>query len=91
MHGNELDYIERSFKRLLENCGDTLDQLIVLTTDSKLELTDDQRIERIDELHKTMLDDYNFCVSFSKEAEILSLSKAKIKKDAATVRKMYDL
>jgi len=90
-HGNELDYIERSFKRLLSNCGETLDQLIVLTTDSKLELTDDQRIERIDELHKTMLDDYNFCVSFSKEAEILFLSKTKIKKDAATVRKMYDL
>lgn len=90
-HGSELDYIERSFKRLLANCGDTLDQLIVFTTDSKLELTDDQRIERIDELHKTMLDDYNFCVSFSKEAEILSLSKAKNKKDAATMGKIYDL
>ena len=90
-HGNELDYIERAFKRLLANCSDTLDQLIVLTTDLKLELTDDQRIERIDELHKSMLDNYNFCVSFSKEAEILSLSKAKIKKDAATMSKIYDL
>lgn len=90
-HGNELDYVERSFRRLLGNCSDTLDQLITLTTDSKLELTDDQRIERIDTLHKTMLEDYNFCISFSREAEILSLSKAKSEKDTKAVRGMYDL
>lgn len=90
-HGNELDYIERSFKRLLENCDDTLDQLIVITSDSKLELTDDQRIERIDALHDTMLEDYNFCISFSQEAELLSLSKARSVKDSQAVRAMYDL
>lgn len=90
-HGNELDYIERSFKRLLENCDDTLDQLIILTSDSKLELTDDQRIERIDALHDTMLEDYNFCISFSREVELLSLSKARSVKDAQAVRAMYDL
>lgn len=90
-HGTELDYIERSFKRLLENCDDTLNQLIILTSESKLELTDDQRIDRIDALHKTMLEDYNFCISFSREAELLSLSKARSKKDAQAVRAMYDL
>ena len=76
-NGNELDYIERSFERLLENCSDTLQELLIITTDSKLELKDDQRIGRIDELHKTMLEDYNFCLSFSNEAKLLSLSKAR--------------
>ena len=90
-HGNELDYMERSFKRLLENCDDTLDQLIILTSDFKLELTDDQRIERIDALHDTMLEDYNFCISFSREAELLSFSKARSVKDSQAVRAMYDL
>lgn len=90
-HGNELDYIERSFERLLENCSDTLDQLLVITTDSKLELKDDQRLERIDALHKTMLEDYNFCLSFSNEAKLLSLSKTHEKGDAHNTGVIYGL
>lgn len=90
-HGNELDYIERSFERLLEDCNDTLDQLLIITTDSKLELKDDQRIERIDALHKMMLEDYNFCLSFSKEAKLLSLSKTHEKGDAKNAGDIYGL
>ncbi len=90
-HGNELDYIERSFERLLENCSDTLDQLLVITTDSKLELKDDQRLERIDALHKTMLEDYNFCLSFSNEAKLLYLSKSREKGDVQNAGTIYGL
>jgi hypothetical protein len=90
-HGNELDYIERSFERLLENCSDTLDQLLIITTDSKLELKDDQRIERIDALHKMMLEDYNFCLSFSNEAKLLYLSKSREKGDARNAATIYGL
>jgi hypothetical protein len=90
-HGNELDYIERSFERLLENCNDTLDQLLIITTNSKLELKDDQRIERIDALHKMMLEDYNFCLSFSNEAKLLSLSKTREKGDVQNAGAIYGL
>jgi len=90
-HGNELDYIERSFERLLENCSDTLDQLLVITTDSKLELKDNERIERIDALYKTMLEDYNFCLSFSNEAKLVALSKTREKGDAENARNIYGL
>lgn len=90
-HGSEMDYIERSFKRLLENCSDTLNQLIVLTTDSKLELKDDQRIQRIDELHKTMLEDYNFCISFSGDLKLLAISKAADQKEAKNSNAHYGL
>ncbi|MFB3388025.1 hypothetical protein [Flavobacterium sp. LAR06] len=90
-HGNELDYIERSFERLLVNCSDTLDQLLVLTTDSKLELKDDQRIRRIDELYKTMQQDYKFCQSFSNEAKLLSLSKAHERNDSEHTSSIYGL
>jgi len=90
-NGNELDYIERSFERLLENCSDTLQELLIITTDSKLELKDDQRIGRIDELHKTMLEDYNFCLSFSNEAKLLSLSKARERNDIKHTSSIYGL
>ena len=89
--GNELDYIERSFIKLLESCDHTLDELLVLTTDSELELKDDQRIERIDELYKTMVDNYDFCLSFSNEAKLLSLSKSYEKKGAESIQSIYGL
>ncbi|MCD0472633.1 hypothetical protein [Flavobacterium sp. JAS] len=80
-HGDELDYIEKTFEHLIENCNETLDQLFIIGTDTKLEMTDDQRLERIDILYKTMMEDYSFCENFSQEIKVLSLSKAKDKND----------
>jgi hypothetical protein len=90
-HGSELDYIERSFGKLLQNCSQTLDELLAVTADAELALKDDQRIERIDLLHKTMLEDYNFCISFSSEARLLSISKSGDKKDYKDGNELYGL
>lgn len=90
-HGSELDYIERSFERLLQNCSNTLEQLLAVTADARLELKDDQRIERIDALHETMLEDYNFCISFSSDARLLSVSKTAEKKDSKNTNAVYGL
>lgn len=90
-HGSELDYIERSFGRLLQSCSQTLDELLVITTDAELELKDDQRLECIDLLHKTMQQDYNFCLSFCSEARLLSVSKTADKKDSKNVEELYGL
>lgn len=80
-HADELDYIKKTFDKLIYNCNETLDQLFIITTDTKVEMTDDQRMERIDVLHKTMIVDYSFCENFSREIEVLSLSKVKEKND----------
>ena len=88
-HGSELDYIERSFGKLLQSCSQTLDELLAVTADAELALKDDQRIERIDLLHKTLLEDYNFCLSFSSEARLLSISKSADRKDYKDANELY--
>lgn len=90
-HGDELDYIQRSFDRLFDNCNNILNELLEVTTDVTLELKDDQRIERIDGLHRTMIDDYAFCQNFCSEARKLSLSKAKENNDAKRGRELNGL
>ncbi|PIF34551.1 hypothetical protein CLU81_5207 [Flavobacterium sp. 9] len=87
-HGDELDYVERTFDRLLEHCSDSLEQLYVLTTDSKLELQDQERLARIDNLHIEMMDDYVFCQAFSREAKMLARSKMRERND---IKKVEDL
>nr|WP_315200682.1 hypothetical protein [uncultured Flavobacterium sp.] len=90
-HGDELDYIQRSFDRLLDNCNATLNELVEVTTDAKLEMKDDQRIERIDGLHRMMMDDYAFSQSFCKQASLLSLSRIKENDDAKWSKALHGL
>lgn len=79
--GDELDYIERTFEKLIDNCNETLDALLIISTDTNLEMNDDKRIARIDGLHKMMMDDYLFCKNFSQEITLMSLSKIREKND----------
>lgn len=90
-HGDELDYIEKTFGHLIDSCKETLDQLFVITTDTKIEMSDDHRIERIDGLHKTMMENYSFCKNFSREINVLSLSKAKEKNAVKQSRDLLGL
>ncbi|MFH7000913.1 hypothetical protein [Flavobacterium bizetiae] len=78
-HGDEIDYIERAFERLFENCNSTLDELLLLTGNGNLEMKDDERLERIDALYKTMISDYEFSLTFSHQAKMLALWKSKQK------------
>lgn len=84
--GDELAYISRVFGRLLDDCDKTLDELITITTDSKLEMKDDERIERIDKLYLDMQDKFTFSQSFSNDATSLAASRIKDKTDVQTSR-----
>lgn len=81
-HGSELDYIERTFMRLLDSCNDSIDTLLLITTSTSLEMKDDERIDRIDMLYGAVQEDYAFCEKFSGELKIMALSKTKEKNDA---------
>ena len=90
-HGSELDYIERTFKRLFESCDESIDTLLLITASTKLEMKDDERIERIDKLYEAASEDYAFCEKFSGEIKVLALSKAKEKNDSRQSGELYGL
>lgn len=90
-HGNELDYMQRSFDRLLNNCSATLSELMEVVADEKINMKDDQRIERIDGLYRMMMDDYSFCQRFCDEAKILSVSRSKEANDVKSARVLNSL
>jgi hypothetical protein len=83
---DELAYIRRVFGRLLDDCDKSLDELITITTDGKLEMKDDERIARIDKLYLDMQDKYTFSQSFSNDAKSLAASRIKEKTDVQTSR-----
>lgn len=85
-NNDELAYIGRVFSRLLDDCDKTLDELITITTDGKLEMKDDERFARIDKLYLDMQDKYTFSQSFSNDAKSLAASRIKEKTDVQTSR-----
>lgn len=90
-NGNELDYIERSFGRLFQNCSRTLDELLIVTQDDNIEMKDDQRIKRIDGLYRIMMQDYTFCKTFSQETQSLLLSRHIQRNETELSRSLYGL
>jgi len=69
-------YVNGVFGKVIEDSEGLLDELIALTTASKLELTDDERLKRIDKLHDDMLEQYRFVSQFSDEILFIERSKA---------------
>lgn len=88
---DELEYIRRVFSRLLNDCDKTLDELITVTTDGKLEMKDDERIEKIDNLYLDMQDKFTFSQSFSNDAKSLAASRIKEKTDVQTSRVLHGI
>lgn len=84
--GDELAYIGRVFNRLFDDCDKTIDELIALTTDGKLQMKDDERISRIDKMYLDMQDKFTFSQRFSNEAKTLAASRLKEKNDVQTSR-----
>lgn len=83
---DELSYIGSVFSRLLDDCNKTLDELITVTTDGKLEMKDDERFSRIDKLFFEMQDMFTFSRSFSNNTGLLAASRLKEKSDIQTSR-----
>jgi hypothetical protein len=90
-NGEELDYIMRVLGRLLDDCSNTLDELITVTTDGNPEMKDDERLKRIDILYKDMTDKYTFSRSFRNETMVLAASRIKENNDMRTSRALYDI
>lgn len=90
-NGEELDYIMRVLGRLLDDCENTLNELIAVTSDGNPERKDDERLERIDILYQDMMDKYNFSRSFNNETMVLAASRIKENNDVQTSRALYGI
>jgi hypothetical protein len=88
---DELNYIRSTFSNLLDDCEKTLDELITVTTDGKLEMKDDERIARIDKLYLDMQDKFTFSNSFSNDAKLLAVSRIKEQTEVKTSRALQGI
>lgn len=89
--GEELDYIQKVFGRLIDDCNKTLDELISITTDGKLEMKDDERMARIDKLYLDMQDKYTFSQSFGNDTKTMAMARIKEQSEIQTSRALQGI
>jgi hypothetical protein len=83
-NSEELNYIERVFNRLLDDCADKIDALTILTSAGKLQMKDDERLAGINTLYLDMQDNYIFARTFGSEAIALAAGRLQEKNNLQT-------
>jgi hypothetical protein len=84
--GPEIQYVENVYAHLSDECVKTLNDLIAVTSNGKLEMTDDERIKRIDMIYDDMTDKYAFTRQFSSNGNNLIGEKDNEEKDLRLIK-----
>ncbi len=85
----EVRYIENVYHKILTECDDSIDELTLITTSGEAEMKDDERLLRLDKVHEDMLEKYAFTQDFTTSTRLLSLKRAKEKKQIKELEELY--
>lgn len=87
----ELDYLQKVFNTLLNDCAKCLDVLFNIITNGKTSMKDDERIAAIDKLYGDMSDKQIFSRAFSNTSKGLCIQRENDQKDIIISKKLNDL
>ncbi|SHH15881.1 hypothetical protein [Flavobacterium johnsoniae] len=79
--GDEIQYFEKVYGKLLNESLRNIDELTMAITADKLRMSDDERLKAIDEIYGQMQDKLLFLRNFNASSNILALQRSKEKND----------
>jgi hypothetical protein len=71
----EVEYCKKVFDTLLDDCVESIDELLAVITPDKLTMKDNERLTRIDKLYLDMQDKFTFCNVMSEDIGILAVQR----------------
>lgn len=71
----EIEYCKKVLDALLDDCIQSVTELLEIITPDKLQMTDDERLVRIDKLYVDMQDKFTFCNVMSEDIGLLALQR----------------
>lgn len=87
----EINYCSSVFSNLINQTGDIIDVLVIVTTSGLIEMRDNDRIKKIDALYADMQAKLAFAQKFSKETELLIFQRNKENSDIQVTRSIYGI
>lgn len=87
----EVNYISDVYGKLLTDCANNLDRLLLVISNGQLQVTDDERIAMIDKLYAELQDQQIFARSFSDRTTLLMLQRKSQLNDIIISKKLNSL
>jgi hypothetical protein len=91
LSAGEIKYIELVYSGLFKQSLKDLDELILVTTASKLRMSDDQRLRAIDRIYLDIEDKLAFLRFFNNGTRMLCMQRAKANHDVNSVLKLHEI
>lgn len=89
LNEGELNYIGKVYNNVMNQSLKNLDQLFMVITKNDLKMNDAERLSAIDKISDDMNDKYMFLRSFNSNASLLSLQRARDKKESIHVKDYF--
>lgn len=87
----ETNYLGSVYSNLFNQSLKNLDALATVITANKLRMSDDERLKAVDEIFNDMQDKLVFLRHFNNNTTILAIQRAREKKDANSIQKIYGI
>lgn len=71
----EIEYNKKVFDFLLQECIESINELLAIITSGELEMKDNERLIRIDKLYTDVQDKYTFCTVMSEDMALLAAQR----------------
>lgn len=71
----EIEYNRKVFDFLIQECIETINELLTIVISGVLEMKDNERLTRIDRLYTDMQDKYTFCTVMSEDMALLAAQR----------------
>lgn len=88
---SELEYIGNVYSFLVKASLRNIDDLIMITTATKLRMSDDERMKGIDRIYYEIEGKVIFIRSFNNNTQLLAIQRARSANDVKTLRHIYGL
>jgi len=82
-------YIKEVKDKVMEECLNDIEELLLVITSGKLEMKDDERIKRLDRIYINMKDKSTFTQSFMTDVSLLIQQKENQQKSNNHLKKLY--
>jgi len=87
----EITYLQGVYNKLLLDCAQNLDELLMLITNGNLQMKDDERIKAIDKIYLDMQDKQQFVRAFTNNTAGLSIQRSNEENDIIISKKLNGL
>lgn len=85
------DYFETVRGKIMKECENDLEELLLLLSAGELEMSDDERLKRLEKIHDSMRDKYQFTHSFISQVHLLEKQMDMEKRSIRKVQEIYQI